>query len=99
MLGIRRPLKLLANGRNIVGCYMLPPFAHPVACCCVLLGVCCAKSETLQTFMYVEVDATTPNNVVGQQCYVRVFARGFIQTRCCKKLNLKNVACYNFNQI
>ena len=22
---------------NIVGCYMLLPFAHPVACCCVLL--------------------------------------------------------------
>ena len=26
-----------ANGRNIVGCYTLRPFAHPVACCCVLL--------------------------------------------------------------
>ena len=26
-------------GRNIVVCYMLRPFAHPVACCCVLLGV------------------------------------------------------------
>ena len=24
---------------NIVGCYMLRPFAHTVACCCVLLGV------------------------------------------------------------
>ena len=24
---------------NAVGCYMLRPFAHPVACCCVLLGV------------------------------------------------------------
>ena len=24
---------------NIVGCYMLRPFPHPVACCCVLLGV------------------------------------------------------------
>ena len=31
---------LRANGRNIAsGCYMLRPFAHPVACCCVLLGV------------------------------------------------------------
>ena len=28
-----------ANGRNIVGCYMLRLSAHPVACCCVLLGV------------------------------------------------------------
>ena len=27
------------NGRNIVECYMLCPFAHPVACCCVLLRV------------------------------------------------------------
>ena len=24
---------------NSVGCYMLRPFAHPVACFCVLLGV------------------------------------------------------------
>ena len=32
------PLKLRANGRIIVGCYMLRLFAHPVACC-VLLGV------------------------------------------------------------
>ena len=23
---------------NIVGCYMLRPFTHPVACCCVWLG-------------------------------------------------------------
>ena len=30
---------LRANGRNIVGCYMSRPFAHPVACCRVLLGV------------------------------------------------------------
>ena len=34
---------------NIVGCYMLRPFAHPVACCC-------AKFETGQTFQ-----PTTPN--------------------------------------
>ena len=42
-------LKERANGCNIVGqqlqtlldqkCYILRPFAHPVACCCVLLGV------------------------------------------------------------
>ena len=30
-------LRLRANGRHIVVCYMLHPFAHPVACCCVLL--------------------------------------------------------------
>ena len=27
------------NGRNIAGCYMVRPFAHPVSCCCMLLGV------------------------------------------------------------
>ena len=31
-------LEPLANGRNIVGCYVLHPFAHPVACC-ALFGV------------------------------------------------------------
>ena len=41
---------MLANlTPNIVGCYMLGPFAHPVACCC-------AKFETSQTFQ-----PTTPN--------------------------------------
>ena len=30
-------LKPLAKGRNIVGCYILRPFAHPVACCRELL--------------------------------------------------------------
>ena len=50
-----------ANGRNIVGCYMLRPFAHPVACCWELLG---NKLETSQTFSYVQRDATTPN-IVG----------------------------------
>ena len=34
-----KSLKPCANGRNIVGCYMLRPFADPVACSCVLLGV------------------------------------------------------------
>ena len=32
-------LKPRANGRIIVGCYMLRPFTQPVACCCALLGV------------------------------------------------------------
>ena len=26
-------IKPQVNGRNIVRCYMLHPFAHPVACC------------------------------------------------------------------
>ena len=53
--------ELRANGRNIVGCYMLRPFAYPVACCWELLG---KKLETSQTFSYVQTDATTPN-IVG----------------------------------
>ena len=44
----RSLLKPRGNGPNIVGCYMLCPFAHPVACCCI-------KFETGQTFQ-----ATTP---------------------------------------
>ena len=32
-------LKLALSGCNIVGYYMLRPFAHPAAYCCVLLGV------------------------------------------------------------
>ena len=28
-----------ANGHNIVGCYMLRPFALPAACCLMLLRV------------------------------------------------------------
>ena len=31
-------IKPCANGHNIVGCYMLCPFAHVVVCCCMLLG-------------------------------------------------------------
>ena len=52
---------------NIVGCYMLRPFAHPVACCC-------AKFETSQTFQ-----PTTPkfllfcdHRSVAQQCWIRL---------------------------
>ena len=45
-------IRLRANGCNVVGCYMLHPFAtllHVVACCC-------AKFETGQLFQ-----PTTPN--------------------------------------
>ena len=54
---------------NIVECYMLGPFARP---CCTLLSVvgsCCPKFETVETFSYVKTDATTPNDIVGR-CYV-----------------------------
>ena len=58
---------------NIVGCYMLRPFAHSVSCCDVVV-CCCAKFETGQTFQ-----PTTPNiflfhdrRSVAQQCWIRL---------------------------
>ena len=35
---LKQTVKPHVNGRNVVGCYILRPFAHPVACCCALLG-------------------------------------------------------------
>ena len=50
---------------NIVGCYTLRPFAHVVGS---VVGSCCAKFETGQTFSYVQTDATTLIIIVGHQC-------------------------------
>ena len=56
---------------NIVECYMLRPLAHPVACCCnvvamllCVVGSCCTKFETGQTFSHMQMDTTTLN-IVG----------------------------------
>ena len=50
---------------SIVGCYVLRPFAHPVPCRCVLLGVFVQSLNwTVQTLSYVQTDPTTPN-IVG----------------------------------
>ena len=67
----------LCTGRpNIVGCYMLRPFAHPQGTpCCKMLHVvascCCAKFETRKTFSYVQTDATTFN--IAGRCCVRLY--------------------------
>ena len=42
------PESLLAGQLNIVGCYTLHPFSHPVACCCVLLGVVVQSLEPIK---------------------------------------------------
>ena len=42
---------------------MLRPFVHPVACCCVLLGIAAQNLKPGQTFSNVQTDTTTPNNV------------------------------------
>ena len=47
-----------AKTPNIVGCYMLRPFAHPVARCLVLLGVVAQSLKLLATC----TDATILNN-------------------------------------
>ena len=66
-------LKARANGCNIIGRYMLRPFAHPVVCCWMLLHV---VAQTFKT--------TTPNislicselfrnrRSVAQQCWIRL---------------------------
>ena len=61
-------VKPSGNGPNIVGCYMLRPFAHPISCCCVLLEVVAQRIETGQTLSYVQMDATTPNNFGSCLC-------------------------------
>ena len=58
-------LRLRANGRNIVGCYMSRLFAHPVACCWMLLRVVAQSlksvklfiSQQLPTFLFCSVIA------------------------------------------
>ena len=42
-------IELRANGRNIVGCYMLRLFAHPAAFYCVFLGVVASVLNTTAT--------------------------------------------------
>ena len=36
-----------ATTPSVVGCYILRPFAQPVACCCVLLGVVAQSLEPI----------------------------------------------------
>ena len=46
--------KSRATTFNIVRCYMLRPFAHPIVCCMLLcvIGCYCEKFETGETFSY-----------------------------------------------
>ena len=45
----KRAQNCWATTSNVVGCYMLRPFARPVACCCGLLGVYALSSFSLGT--------------------------------------------------
>ena len=55
---------------TLLGFYTLRPFAHASVCACVRLytllhvvGSCCAKFQTGQTFSHVQTNATTPSFV------------------------------------
>ena len=74
LLVLVRTVKPRANGRNIVGCYMLRPFAHPVACCWILLRVVTQSlklvtlfSQQLPTFLLFR-----DRRSVAQQCWIRL---------------------------
>ena len=64
-------VRLRANGRNIVGCYMLRPFAHPVACCWTLLRVVAQSLKPVELFAPCKRTEhcwlSTPN-IVGSCC-------------------------------
>ena len=65
-------LKPPANGCNIVGYYMLRPFAHPAAYCCVLLGVVeqSLKTAKLQTQRLPTFLLFRDRRSVAQQCWI-----------------------------
>ena len=59
---------------NVVGCYMLRPFAHPVACCWMSLRVVAQSlkpvklfSQQLPTFLLFR-----DRRSVAQQCWIRL---------------------------
>ena len=69
-----RNIRLRANGRNIVGCCMSRPFAHPVACCCMLLRVVAQSlkpvklfCQQLPTFLLFR-----DRRSLAQQCWIRL---------------------------
>ena len=67
-------IRLPENGCNIVGCYILRPFAHPVACCWMLFRVVAQSlkpvklfSQQLPTFLLFR-----DRRSVAQQCWIRL---------------------------
>ena len=59
---------------NIVGCYLFYPFAHPVACCCMLLGV---VTQSLKPVELLSLQLPTfvlfcDCQSIPQQCWIRL---------------------------
>ena len=63
---------------NIVGCYMLCPFAHPVACCSVLLGV---VVQSLKPVKLLATRKRTQQLATLQVQQLRPFARSLVALR------------------
>ena len=66
-------LKPLSNGCNIVSCYILRPFAHPVVCCYVLLGVVVQSLTPLKLLnqQFPKFLLLCDRRSVAQQCWIR----------------------------
>ena len=60
-------LRLFAWGFNIIGCYMLRPFAHPVACCRMLLRV---VAQSLKPVIGCVQTGTTLLTNNSQHCWM-----------------------------
>ena len=58
---------------NIAGCYMLRPFAHPVACCWMLLGVVAPSLKPVKRFsqQLPKFLLFRDRRSVAQQCWIR----------------------------
>ena len=58
---------------NSVGCYMLRPFVHPVACCYILLRVVAQSLKPVKLLATYKRTQQLPTmlGVVGQQCCIR----------------------------
>ena len=70
---------------------MLRPFPHPVECCCMLLrvvGSCCAKFETGQTFSHAQRNATTPSTVGPVNNIMLGFVASFCFYLCGRRFTL-----------
>ena len=70
---------LLPTTPNIVGCYMVRPFAHPVACCWMLLRVVAQSlkpvklfSQQLPTFLLFR-----DRQSLAQQCWIHLHGSSF----------------------
>ena len=84
---VKRTQHCWPTAPNIVRCYLLRPFAHPVACCC-------AKFETGQNLASCKRMQQLPSmlGVVGQQSFVRLHgALDIKQSRLMPRENGRNI--------